>query len=153
MGYHFREQESYVRILELTPELRKEIETTVEKLIAFLDRWDGDENLEETGDEQDTGMPEGWRLSAYTSAHVLEDDEDGNDVEQDSSDMEPDLGWTNHIDQTVARIIHAGGPFNNGETDLGWTGNATGWRKGEPLEEVDDEREPNGDEADYSCHD
>ena len=88
MGIHFREGADFVRILELTPELRKQIEITVENLIAILDRFDGDENLEETGDEHDVGTPEGWRKSSHQGEPILEDDEDGHDAEQDNCDDE-----------------------------------------------------------------
>jgi hypothetical protein len=47
MGVHFRQQDSFVRIVEMTPALRRRIETTIENLIALLDTYDGDENLEE----------------------------------------------------------------------------------------------------------
>lgn len=47
MGYHFREQDSFVRIVELTPAMRKRIEDTIEQLLIVLDHFDGDENLEE----------------------------------------------------------------------------------------------------------
>lgn len=47
MSFHFRRHENFSRIVELTPELRREIEATVERLIAILDVFDGDENLED----------------------------------------------------------------------------------------------------------
>lgn len=47
MGSHFREQDSFVRIVELTPAMRKRIEDTIEQLLMVLDYFDGDENLEE----------------------------------------------------------------------------------------------------------
>lgn len=50
MSFHFRPAESFTRIVELTPSLRREIEATVEHLIAILDRFDGDENVEDAGD-------------------------------------------------------------------------------------------------------
>lgn len=43
MGYHFREQESFVRIVELTPRLRHRIEHTIEHLVSIPDQFDGDE--------------------------------------------------------------------------------------------------------------
>ncbi len=36
MGNHFREQDNYVRIIELTPELRRRIEKTIKELSAVL---------------------------------------------------------------------------------------------------------------------
>ncbi|MBF2717504.1 hypothetical protein [Agrobacterium vitis] len=43
MATHFREQESYVCIVELTPALRRRIEATVDYLLSLLDQFDGDE--------------------------------------------------------------------------------------------------------------
>lgn len=52
MSFHFRPTENFTRIVELTPALRREIEATVEHLIAILDRFDGDENVEDAGDNE-----------------------------------------------------------------------------------------------------
>jgi hypothetical protein len=108
---------------------RTAIATSVERLIDLLDAMDGDPDIEANGDELDTGMPETWRVSqrfdyssGFTRLDVLEDDEEDHDNEEGADD-EP---W------------------------LGWCGNATGWQAGEPEDEADDEREPNGDEGDYS---
>lgn len=49
MSIHFRPRESFTRIVELTPALRREIEATVEQLISILDLFDGDENVEDDG--------------------------------------------------------------------------------------------------------
>lgn len=68
MGYHFREQDSFVRIVELTPAMRKQIEATIEHLISVLDHFDGDENLEEDDAAEEGG-----------------DDEDGGDYEPDDN--------------------------------------------------------------------
>lgn len=63
MGYHFREQDSFVRIVELTPAMRKQIEATIEHLLSVLDQFDGDENLEEDDPAEEGGDTEpslGW---------------------------------------------------------------------------------------------
>lgn len=49
MGHHFRERDNFVRIVDLTPALRKQIEATIEHLVSILDHFDGDENLEDDG--------------------------------------------------------------------------------------------------------
>jgi len=114
---------------------RKAIEAQIESLITMLDEMDGDPDIEENGDEHDTGMAEGWRGAATYSAFgvclpvpldnqgpILEDDEEGADAEPDE-DGEPDLGWTlagEHGDQWAN---------NNGcelddsdrEPSLGWS--------------------------------
>lgn len=64
MGYHFREQESFVRIVELTPRLRKRIEQVIEHLVSILDQFDGDENLEDGGDDEPSL---GWTKSGYVT--------------------------------------------------------------------------------------
>jgi len=69
----------------------------------------------------------------------------------DQGDREPDFGWTNHIDQTLANRIEEGvnpaWAVDGGEPDLGFVGHGTGWRKGEDVQDReacqlgDDERE------------
>lgn len=93
MGYHFREQESFVRIVELTPRLRKRIEQVIEHLVSILDQFDGDENLEDGGDDEPSL---GWTergpdacLSAPSDDREVEDEND-----EDGADHEPTLGWT-----------------------------------------------------------
>lgn len=102
MGYHFREQESFVRIVELTPDMRKRIEATIEHLLSILDAYDGDENLE------DDGCGEPW-LSSGAALHVSAWREDrGDDREFADDDFgEPeeedaDLGWLERINQADA---------------------------------------------------
>ncbi|MFN3507464.1 MAG: hypothetical protein ACK4ZU_08305 [Allorhizobium sp.] len=90
MGYHFREQDSFVRIVELTPVMRKQIEATIEHLLSVLDHFDGDENLEENGDLEPTlGAPErhpsSWEFAPFGVVcresgplrHVREKSQDG----------------------------------------------------------------------------
>ena len=57
MRTHFRDQESFVRIVELTPQMRKRIEATIEHLLSILNDYDGDENLEDDGSAEPDG---GW---------------------------------------------------------------------------------------------
>jgi hypothetical protein len=92
MGYHFREQDSFVRIVELTPAMRKQIEATIEHLLSVLDQFDGDENLE------DDGCDEPW-LSSGAAHHTTAwrddrgDDRELNDEDdEDGGDLEPTLG-------------------------------------------------------------
>ncbi|MGV0820816.1 hypothetical protein [Martelella sp. AMO21009] len=99
MSTHFGEQENFVRILELTPELRKRIEQTIEHLVSLLDDYDGDENAE------DDGMAEpvnGWpNQRQFCGDHPLnnvmscddEREQDNADWE-DGGDDEAWLGWT-----------------------------------------------------------
>ncbi|KQY18169.1 hypothetical protein ASE23_15740 [Rhizobium sp. Root73] len=101
MGYHFREQDSYVRIVELTPAMRKQIEHTIEHLLSVLDHFDGDESLEEDDAPEAGGDDEpslGWaemqaRFDRYGAGDLhhyvygydreldTADDEDGGDAE------------------------------------------------------------------------
>lgn len=121
MSIHFRPNENFTRVVELTPTLRREIEATVERLISILDLFDGDENLEESDTDEDGGDDEpslGWaemqaRYNAYSAGdlhnHVLgydreEENEHGGDILdephddydqdlEDGGDDEPSLGW------------------------------------------------------------
>ncbi len=92
MGYHFREQESFVRIVELTPDMRKRIEATIEHLLSILDAYDGDENLE------DDGCGEPWLSSGAAEHRTAWCDDRGDDREsedehdEDGGDLEPTLG-------------------------------------------------------------
>jgi hypothetical protein len=73
--------------------VRARIESKISELIEMLDLLDGDPDLEANGDENDTGMPEGWRQSRFHSEIILEDDEDSC-ADEDGGDAEPSLGWT-----------------------------------------------------------
>jgi hypothetical protein len=55
---------------------RDRIELEIERLIALLDAFDGDAELEAAGDELDASYPEGWQPAG---AHPVEDDEDTDD--------------------------------------------------------------------------
>jgi hypothetical protein len=83
MSFHFRPSENFSRIVELTPQLRREIEATVERLIAILDVFDGDENSEDDA----CGEPSlGWTdmEARYPGYHACDDrereDEHGGDI-------------------------------------------------------------------------
>ncbi|NSZ15341.1 hypothetical protein [Agrobacterium vitis] len=52
MATHFREQESYVRIVELTPALRRRIEATVDHLLSLLDQFEGEDGLDDDASEE-----------------------------------------------------------------------------------------------------
>ena len=93
MSFHFRPNQNFSRIIELTPQLRREIEATVEQLIAILDLFDGDENLEEDDHGEECGDAEpslGWRNSGsqaasdFTAYQYLYGAED---TEEDAGDM------------------------------------------------------------------
>ena len=93
MGYHFREQDSFVRIVELTPAMRKQIEATIEHLLSVLDHFDGDENLEEDGNREPwLGWPDGKHPDYIRSLTGEGDLEEDNSDEEDCGDSEPTLG-------------------------------------------------------------
>lgn len=91
MSFHFRPTENFTRIVELTPALRREIEATVEHLITILDRFDGDENLEDGGDSEPslgwTGME-----ASYPRYHPGDDREEENEHGGDIVDWPHDGG-------------------------------------------------------------
>lgn len=91
MGTHFRERESFVRILELTPALRRRIEATIEHLVSLLDAYDGDEDLEDGGDDEASlGWTERGPDSCLLAPYDDREMEDEND--EDGGDYEPSLG-------------------------------------------------------------
>ena len=85
---------------------RKRLEAKIEELISLLDLVDGDPDIEE-------------------------ENEHGGDVQDaphdEDVDCEPELGWTEHVDQERARMTHFAWWATDGEPDLGWTGNGTGF--------------------------
>lgn len=104
MSFHFRPNDSFSRIIELTPTLRKEIEATVERLIGILDLFDGDENVEDDGgsepylgwtdmecrypgfhccDDREEEDEHGGDILDEPHDAFGEDDEDGHDAERD----------------------------------------------------------------------
>lgn len=53
MGIHFREPDDFTQLLEITPQTRRAIAATIDRLIDLLDRFEG-----EADDEPDLGAPE-----------------------------------------------------------------------------------------------
>lgn len=66
MGTHFRDQDGYTQILEVTPNLRRRLEATIDHLIGLLDSLDPDpdrepdEDLEPDNDNEPQGDDEPW---------------------------------------------------------------------------------------------
>jgi|GEM_PF-5668604 len=58
MNHHVGDQENLVQIVEFTPQIRRLIGDAIEALVLLLDEREGDENLEETGDDELTGDEE-----------------------------------------------------------------------------------------------
>ena len=113
---------------------------------AYDDREADDSDYEPNGDERDASASSTWAMGA----HWCEDTEDGGDHEHnlgwreagaltgdlacfgDVDDVEPSLGWTNHIDQRLSMI----------ETE-------NDWHVMDGEEDPDDEDERQADDADY----
>lgn len=71
------------------PFTRRAIEDEIERLLSMLDAMDGDCDLEDTGDAEPwLGAP----IYGFNGKHA-------HDLEGDSSDDEPSLGWPEQIDQ------------------------------------------------------
>ncbi|MBB4123275.1 hypothetical protein [Martelella radicis] len=94
MNTHFREQENFVRILELTPELRKRIERTIEHLVSLLDDYDGEPDAEPLLGWTDEEVP---HRKYYAPTGEGEDEDDGT--------AEPLLGWPNQNERTGSHPI------------------------------------------------
>jgi hypothetical protein len=105
---------------------RAELEACIEQLISLLDIVDGDPDLEPDLDgENGTWFETDFHRQLDKGAD--ENLEDGNDTEDDPSDLEPWIGWTEAVDQS------------------------TYYRLGSTFEP---DREENGDEIDHSfCED
>lgn len=105
MSFHFRPTENFTRIVELTPALRREIEVAVEHLIAILDRFDGDENVEDAGDDEPSL---GWteREAGSPRYHPCDDreeeDEHGGDILDEPHDDERVDDEEDHREDTIA---------------------------------------------------
>jgi hypothetical protein len=114
-----------------TPEsrlrFREALESEVERLLSLLDGLDPDPDLEETGDEHDTGAAGNWMnphpYACGDQLVILEDDEESDPGEEsdhveDDGSAEPYLGWSN---PTLAALgaskAEALRPFPEG-----WTG-------------------------------
>ena len=89
MGYHFRGHDGFVRIVELTPGMRKQIEATIENLLSVLDHFDGDENVEDDA----SGEPcLGWTdmEGRYNLFHPGDGREQEDEHDEDGGDAEPE---------------------------------------------------------------
>jgi hypothetical protein len=108
MSIHFRPQQDFTRIIELTPALRRRIEATIEHLLSILDQFDGDENLEDGADH------EPWLSSGAADHKTAWRDDRGDDREldtaddEDGGDMEPTLGAPEKHPRSEERHLWAG---------------------------------------------
>lgn len=57
MGTPFREPDSFI---QMTPELRRRLEATIEHLVSLMDAIDGDPELEDDPDNEDSDPAEPW---------------------------------------------------------------------------------------------
>ncbi|MER8654398.1 hypothetical protein [Mesorhizobium sp. M0847] len=109
----------------------------------------GDDEDSDPGEDSDPLEPSLCGTAIYNpTTGALENDLEGEgDGFSMRADDEYELGWTEHIDQRLAGKVQEG-TWNHpeGEPDLGWTGIATGWREGDPVDAI----EPNGDELDFN---
>ncbi|MGE6739667.1 hypothetical protein ACQKGC_05265 [Allorhizobium pseudoryzae] len=104
MSFHFRPNENFSRIVELTPALRREIEATVERLIAILDMFDGDEDLEDDA----SGEPWlGWTdmEARYPRFHSGDDREDEDEHGGDILDEPHDGGEDDEEDHRLCEYV------------------------------------------------
>lgn len=88
----------------------------------------------------------GERATAPGRDECEAENEHGGDVLDEPHDREEDeteLGWAEHLDQTLAPIVNDSWHVDGGEPEMGWSGIATGWRENDAVDdrEGDDERE------------
>jgi hypothetical protein len=120
---------------------RESIAYTIERLINMLDVMEDDPDLEEDADREEGADAEftlGWSEADSLIGHLT-----GGGYGSRDGEMEPDLGWTEEVDQ-VRRLETAGGwHWEDGEPDLGFVGIGSGWRTGETTDDREggDERE------------
>ena len=125
MGIHFREPDSYVQILEITPATRRGIEDAIERLIALLDTLDPDVDLEPDSDDEPNGDDEPslgwfehgaqWEVMAPTpfaaDIDIEGTNEDGGDIldephdARDEGDDEPNLGRLETLHQGMTSYV------------------------------------------------
>jgi len=127
------------------PAARRSIEDEIERLIGLLDGMDTDPDLEDAGDAEPwLGWPSGGQRATMEMAcdddRELEQDSGFGDTDGMAVDMqgEPDLGWTEEIDQERRLQTMPGWKVEDGEPDLGFLDHGTGWT-GEAV--YDDDRE------------
>ncbi|AMM83986.1 hypothetical protein [Martelella sp. AD-3] len=115
MSTHFREQDNYVRITELTPELKRKIEDAVENLLMILDAYDGEADDEDDGSDEPVN---GWPNQGQFSNNAMSCDDER---EIDNSEYEPWLGWTTSglAGATYDRDLEINGDEH--EPFCGWT--------------------------------
>lgn len=115
MNTHLRERDNYVRITELTPELKRKIEDAVENLLLILDAYAGDENAEDDGSDEPVN---GWPNQGQSSNIAMSCDDER---EVDNADYEPWLGWTTsgHTGAPCDRDVEING--DEDEPFCGWT--------------------------------
>lgn len=69
---------------------RRALEDAIEALIALLDAFEPDPDLEPNGDEHDQGAPEGWRRTSQPFEDAEYDDPaEDDDPGEDNGDNEP----------------------------------------------------------------
>lgn len=135
-----------------TPEtrlrFREALGMEIDRLISLLDEIDEDPDLEETGDEHDTSVAEGWRHSGQWKAGqqdmILEDDEEGDVGEDDGAD-EPNLGSPELRDRT-SQERWAQGCRNEREEDAGEDREEENEHGGNVTDEPHDQHDEGNDE-------
>lgn len=104
-------------------------------------------------DDSDDEHSLGWGVGNQTVLHATDERENVSEDEGAQDDREPELGWTEEIDQERRLDTAAGYGFDGDEPDLGWAESHGRGIIGDQNclddREDDDEREKNGDEADY----
>jgi len=134
------------------PAERRAVEDEIERLIGLLDGIDGDENLEATGDDEPSL---GWPNAGQRPQIEMSDDRELDDCDYEGgADSEPDLGWTEEIDQHRRLQTMPGWKAEDGEPDLGFVGHGTGWN-GEAVYDGDceDVSEDEGADIQAQPHD
>ena len=127
------------------PGARRSIEDEIERLIGLLDGLDADADLEDAGDAEPwLGWPNGYQIATPDMScdddRELDEASGFGDAEGMAVDMqgEPDLGWTEEIDQERRLQAMPGWMAEDGEPELGFVGHGAGWT-GEAV--YDDGRE------------
>jgi len=127
------------------PAARRSIEDEIERLIGLLDGMDADPDLEDADDAEPwLGWPNGCQVAtgamSCDDGRELDEASGFGDAEGMGVDMqgEPDLGWTEEIDQERRLQTMPGWKVEDGEPDLGFVRHGTGWTR-EAV--YDDDRE------------
>ena len=118
MGTHFRDQDGYTQILEVTPGLRHRIEAAIDNLVQLLDSIDPDADFEPDNDNEPQGDEEdslGWtdreaqkgRYSWTGQGGDLEHEHDGREPQEDDedgADDEPSIGVSFYAGYGVTEV-------------------------------------------------